>query len=119
MSASKEEENFLRWLGGYFDHGGCCKFYHRVQKIRGRSYPNLDVHIVLSGKKESMEYVKAHYHRWNAKLIPQGGKKGTWRFVIRSRTEVLFFCQELLSYSKFRGTELKDMIEAIKRETRL
>jgi len=112
----QEEQNFLRWLGGYFDHGGCCKVYHSIYKVRGKLYSNLDVNVQLVGKRQIMEYVKAHYHRWNAKLVPMGGKKQTWRFIIRDRAEALVFCQDLLSYSKFRTKDLENMIQTIKRE---
>jgi len=103
-------DDFLTWLGGYFDHGGCCRVYKRMSW----GYLHLDVHIVITGTKETVEYIKNHYYRWNAQIKKRRGTENSWVFVIQSIAEALFFCEELLPYSKFRRQELEEVIEMIR-----
>jgi len=113
---SENREAFLSWLGGYIDHGACLKAYRRNHLIRGRQYLSLDIHIVVTGTRQIVEYIKSQYFRWNAKIVPRTGTEDTWRFIIRDRTEALVFCGELLPHCMFRKTDLARMIDTIKKE---
>jgi len=107
------EADFLKWLGGYFDHGGLCVAYQRTQIVRGRTYAVLDAQIMFTGTKEACAFIKNHYFRWNAKLKQRHGSD-SWCVHFRSIPEVLSLAHELLPYSKFRQDDLKRVIESIK-----
>ncbi len=85
---------FLRWLGGYFDHGGYCdvKTYPRITKhkladgtIKEYKTQSVDAQIQFSGTLETVKLIREKYPGWKAKIHeenPNSSRHG-WRLIFR------------------------------------
>lgn len=117
------EEDFLKWFGGYFDHGAYCdwKIYHTTQSKTladgtESEYESetLDAQIVFSGPKEVVDFIEENlrgmrHGKWEKN---PSSKKG-WAIAFSGLPEVRALARLLLPYSIFRKDDLNEIASKV------
>ena len=106
----ESERDFLFWLGGYFDHGSCCRVTERIY----RGYPVLSINIAIYvDSNEMAAEIRDFFSFEGAKLKESNKPRKRYVYEIRAIPEALSFAYQLMPYVKIRTTDLEKVIGII------
>ena len=115
MRMTEINEDFLKWLAGYFDHGGLCvaeyrDYDHYVAGHRYR-YTILHVRVKLTGIEEILSEVKRELGLQGATIRKR--ESGNFLLDIAAKPDILKFAYLLIPYVRIRKADLEHVIRAI------
>jgi len=103
--------DFLNWLGGYFDHGSCCRATEGIQK---RGYRTLRINIAIYVDSEDVAAEIRDFFSFDGAKLKETGRTGKrYRYEIRAIHEALSFAYQVLPYLKIRQSDLQEVIDVI------